>query len=202
MPVSVDGTTERGALVPDAFLAVQWTKLPGGDAPAAFVARVQKLLGGESAPSGSAVGAALDDSHGRGPAAPLSAPPTAPTESSEVAAKKLELSTNVQLAPEGGFETFVPQRSLWRRALPLVVTAIAAALVAGLVVAWRLWPAAASVTRFTLPLPEGQQFTVANRNVAAISPDGTQMVYVANRQLYLRSMSQLEAKLIPGIEIA
>ena len=25
VPVSVDGTTERGALVPDAFLAVQWT---------------------------------------------------------------------------------------------------------------------------------------------------------------------------------
>ena len=202
LPVVVDVTRDAEALVPEEFRTVQWTRMPGGETPAAFVARVRKLLGGEGAPSGSAVGAALDDSHGRGPAAPLSAPPTAPTESSEVAAKNLELSTDVQLAPEGGFETFVPQRSLWRRALPLVVTAIAAALVAGLAVAWRLWPAAAPVTRFTLPLPEGQQFAVTNRNVAAISPDGTQMVYVANRQLYLRSMSQLEAKLIPGIEIA
>ena len=45
VPVSVDGTTERGALVPDAFLAVQWTRLTGGEAPAAFVTRVRRLLG-------------------------------------------------------------------------------------------------------------------------------------------------------------
>lgn len=44
VPVSIDATTERGALVPDAFTAVQWTKLPGGEASAAFVARMQKLL--------------------------------------------------------------------------------------------------------------------------------------------------------------
>ena len=35
-------TSERGALVPDAFLAVPWTKLPGGETPAAFRARVKK----------------------------------------------------------------------------------------------------------------------------------------------------------------
>jgi hypothetical protein len=45
VPVSVDGTTERGASVPDAFTAVQWTRLPGGETSAAFLARVQKLLG-------------------------------------------------------------------------------------------------------------------------------------------------------------
>src|SRR5471032_900863 len=45
VPVSVDGTSERGALVPDAFTAVQWTKLPGGETSPGFVARVQKLLG-------------------------------------------------------------------------------------------------------------------------------------------------------------
>jgi hypothetical protein len=44
VPVSIDGTSERGALVPEAFTAVQWTKLPGGEASAAFIARVQKLL--------------------------------------------------------------------------------------------------------------------------------------------------------------
>ena len=35
-------TSERGALVPDALLAVPWTKLPGGETPAAFGARVKK----------------------------------------------------------------------------------------------------------------------------------------------------------------
>ena len=49
VPVSVDATTERGALVPDAFLAVQWMKLPGGETSPAFVARVQKLMGGTGA---------------------------------------------------------------------------------------------------------------------------------------------------------
>ncbi|MSU47648.1 MAG: TIR domain-containing protein [Opitutus sp.] len=49
VPVSIDATSERGALVPEAFTAVQWTKLAGGDASAPFVARVQKLLGGPSA---------------------------------------------------------------------------------------------------------------------------------------------------------
>jgi TolB-like protein len=45
VPVCVDGTGERGALVPDAFLAVQWTRLAGGEATPQFVARVKRLLG-------------------------------------------------------------------------------------------------------------------------------------------------------------
>jgi tetratricopeptide (TPR) repeat protein len=45
MPVSIDETNDRGALVPDSFLSVQWTKSPGGEAPPAFAGRVQKLLG-------------------------------------------------------------------------------------------------------------------------------------------------------------
>jgi TolB-like protein len=76
VPVSIDATNERGALVPDAFLAVQWTKLPGGETSPAFVARVQKLLGGEAAVSGPVVGARLDraQTEGRGPATPLRQP--------------------------------------------------------------------------------------------------------------------------------
>ncbi len=33
VPVNVDGTSDHGALVPDAFLAVQWSSLPGGETP-------------------------------------------------------------------------------------------------------------------------------------------------------------------------
>jgi TolB-like protein/Flp pilus assembly protein TadD len=46
LPVTIDGTGDREALVPDSFLAVQWTKAPGGEVPPTFVARVQKLLSG------------------------------------------------------------------------------------------------------------------------------------------------------------
>jgi serine/threonine-protein kinase len=106
----------------------------------------------------------------------------------------------VQFPSDGAFETFVAQRPWWRRALPVLSAVIVTAVVAGLV-AWRLWPAAGPVTRLTFPLPEGQLFAVnSNRNPVAISPDGTQMIYEANRRLYLRSMSQLEARPIPGTE--
>ena len=41
---------ETDADVPDSFLAVQWTRLPGGETPAAFCERVQKRLVGELGP--------------------------------------------------------------------------------------------------------------------------------------------------------
>jgi TolB-like protein/Tfp pilus assembly protein PilF len=44
LPITIDDTTERGALVPDSFVAVQWTKAPGGELPAAFCQRVRRLL--------------------------------------------------------------------------------------------------------------------------------------------------------------
>lgn len=47
VPICVDATREADADVPDSFLAVQWTRLPGGETPPAFCGRVKKLLGGE-----------------------------------------------------------------------------------------------------------------------------------------------------------
>jgi TolB-like protein/Tfp pilus assembly protein PilF len=50
VPVVVDGTGDREAFVPEAFREVQWTRLPAGETPPEFVARIQKLLSGESGP--------------------------------------------------------------------------------------------------------------------------------------------------------
>jgi len=47
VPVAIDQTTDAEALVPDAFLAVQWMRLPGGEVQAAFCDRVKKLLSPE-----------------------------------------------------------------------------------------------------------------------------------------------------------
>src|SRR5215472_5643186 len=44
VPVVIDDTRERGASVPDKFHEVQWTRLPGGEAPPEFVARINRLL--------------------------------------------------------------------------------------------------------------------------------------------------------------
>ena len=46
LPVVIDETSDRGALVPDAFLAVQWTRSSGGDVGREFVERVAALLEG------------------------------------------------------------------------------------------------------------------------------------------------------------
>ena len=54
LPVVIDDTKDREALVPKSFLGVQWTRLPGGETTPAFVTRVQKLLGGPSAPTATA----------------------------------------------------------------------------------------------------------------------------------------------------
>jgi TolB-like protein/tetratricopeptide (TPR) repeat protein len=48
VPVCIDDTPERDAVVPDSFLALQWTRLPEGETPPRFVQRVQHLLAGGS----------------------------------------------------------------------------------------------------------------------------------------------------------
>ena len=58
VPVVVDGTRDEEAFVPDAFRAVQWTRLPDGDTPAAFVVRIKQLLSSELSPLSAASAAA------------------------------------------------------------------------------------------------------------------------------------------------
>jgi TolB-like protein len=49
VPVVIDDTRESNARVPEEFLDVHWTRLPGGDAPPAFAQRVLQLLSGAAA---------------------------------------------------------------------------------------------------------------------------------------------------------
>jgi serine/threonine-protein kinase len=86
----------------------------------------------------------------------------------------------------------------WRRSIRLVVIAILIGAVA--FVAWDLRPSASlAVTRFQIPIPEGQSlFTVVNE--MDISPDGAQIVYSGGKRLYSRSMSDLTIRAIPGTE--
>lgn len=47
VPVVIDDTSDAGAFVPEKFREVQWTRLPGGETPPAFCARVKALLNPE-----------------------------------------------------------------------------------------------------------------------------------------------------------
>ncbi len=44
IPVCLDATPNAGSDVPESFQRVQWTRLPGGETPAAFVERISRLL--------------------------------------------------------------------------------------------------------------------------------------------------------------
>jgi hypothetical protein len=44
VPVCLDHTAESSADVPESFQRAQWTRLPGGNTPAAFVEQVRRLL--------------------------------------------------------------------------------------------------------------------------------------------------------------
>ncbi len=49
-------------------------------------------------------------------------------------------------------------------------------------------------------LPEGQGFTITDRPVVAVSPDGSSIVYVANQQLYIRAMDEDRSTAISGTD--
>jgi serine/threonine-protein kinase len=113
----------------------------------------------------------------------------------------VRLEIEALLADPGGVleaNQRTPPRPLWKRAIPVLATAILAAAIGGMMV-WNFKPSAPpSISRFAVALGEGQNFSNTGRPVVAVSPDGTQMVYVANERLYLRPMASREAKAIPG----
>jgi Tol biopolymer transport system component len=97
-------------------------------------------------------------------------------------------------------QTVAPRYRLWKLALAIVASAVAASAITGFAV-WSLTrPAPPIVTRFSILLGEGQQFSNPGRHVVAISPDGARIVYVANRQLYLRVLPEVEARPLLGTE--
>jgi eukaryotic-like serine/threonine-protein kinase len=92
--------------------------------------------------------------------------------------------------------------TLWRRVLPVVAAIVLSAAITGVAV-WNFKPSLPlQVTQFPLLLGENQQFTNLGATLLTISPDGTQVVYEANRQLYHRQMSELEARPIAGTQSA
>ena len=92
---------------------------------------------------------------------------------------------------------------LVRRALPLALAALLSALVTAAASWYVIRPPAMSpdVVRLSFTLPAGQSFGASNPGHSiALSPDGQQLVYMANNGLFLRSLGQDDSHLIPGSE--
>ena len=112
---------------------------------------------------------------------------------------------DVRLAMDGAFETG-SERSA--RAAPVAVSrwtlptlaAVFASLVTGLVF-WSLTRSTPpELTRFAYDLPAAHQLRSRDQQVLAVSPDGRRFVYNTIDGLYLRSMDELEARVLPGTE--
>ena len=92
-------------------------------------------------------------------------------------------------------------RSTTRSSLTNWVWPLAAAVVAGLAVAFFLpegTDADRSVSRAVIPIADS--FTVNFVSNVALSPDGKRLVYVAGKQLYVRPIESMEATPIAGTE--
>jgi Tol biopolymer transport system component/predicted Ser/Thr protein kinase len=91
-----------------------------------------------------------------------------------------------------------PRRKL-RTVLPWVAATAILCLIIAAVAVWQLKkPEPRKVMRFTYELPEGQRFTP---NIQlAVSPDGSQFVYLTTSGIYLRSVDALDARLIAGTD--
>jgi len=91
-------------------------------------------------------------------------------------------------------------RPMWKRLAMGSLLLVLGGLITGAIV-WRVRPTSqAAITRFPVFLGQDDRFTNAGRHMVAISPDGSQLVYVANRRLYLHSMSDVVARPIRGSE--
>jgi serine/threonine-protein kinase len=118
-----------------------------------------------------------------------------------------DLWLHLQWIEEGGSAAGLPAPVVAgrRRRSQLIVAALifgVAALAAAS--AWMLKPAPVAtnvIGRFAYPLRDNQRFTRTGRRVVAISPDGTKIAYIANNQIYLRQMRELEAQPIRGTDL-
>ena len=95
-------------------------------------------------------------------------------------------------------------QALLRPMLPWIALAMLLSVVVAGVSGWTLKPTPPPeprpISRFSHVLPEDHGFTSVGSSVVNVSPDGTKIVYVANSQLYLRSMDEMEPHPIPGTD--
>jgi TolB-like protein/Tfp pilus assembly protein PilF len=130
VPVVIDDTPEDDEQVPDKFREVQWTRLPRGETPPAFVERIRHLLSlGAASPAGAgpARPPRADAAHA-GAAAAANAGLAAAANAATAAAKAATPAAAGERGAAAGAS--VPARSMAGR-LPLVLALVAAVIAAG-----------------------------------------------------------------------
>ena len=115
----------------------------------------------------------------------------------------------MRLALDGVFETGSAQTAgvpaaaqpMGKRLRPIAAGALVASVAVGLG-GWSAWPAnePRAVTRFDYVLPQAQRLTVGASIVQllTVAPDGRRFVYSSSGGFYVRSMGELNARVISG----
>jgi eukaryotic-like serine/threonine-protein kinase len=113
----------------------------------------------------------------------------------DIAVARFVLEHQTDFGPTKTVSAVMPRPPLRRRIVPVLVSALLIVALTGGAVwyATRAVPEPRVVTRFTQPLDSDTAFTRLGRPLVAISPDGTQTVFVANQQLYVRRLNELKA---------
>jgi eukaryotic-like serine/threonine-protein kinase len=118
-----------------------------------------------------------------------------------IADARLEIEAMLD-APEGPTPASPPSAGRPEAHWPRLVGAVAVAAAIAGVAGWFLRPVPAPapgpVVRFSIPLPDDQDFSAAPASQIAVSPDGTRIAYTANNQIYLRNLGEREARPVPG----
>jgi serine/threonine protein kinase len=95
----------------------------------------------------------------------------------------------------------VKPRKKVRAGLPLIAAVVVLTAIIAVVAGWYLRrPKPLEVMRFEYEMPADQKYDQLNYIVLAISPDSRQLVYRTTAGLFLRSIGELAAKIIPGTE--
>ncbi len=107
--------------------------------------------------------------------------------------------------PSTGATAGAPSRKNWRKTIAWAAAGTLACVIVGITV-WMLKPAspAKQVSRTVIALSPGDQLAALDFPAVAISPDGTQIAYVAThagtRQLFLRALDSLESRPLADTE--
>jgi serine/threonine-protein kinase len=116
-----------------------------------------------------------------------------------------DLAVEIETVLSQPHEVAVRARSSSR--VPWAVAALA--LIAGVVVAWALWPAPANraVIRLSVDLGVNAELFTSLGSALSLSPDGKLLAFVASsenepRRMYLRRLDELRASVLPGTEDA
>ena len=122
-----------------------------------------------------------------------------------------DLTSELKFVTEGSAQTTVvapvtvaPSSSRRRLLMPVALAAVLGALIAGVGI-WsvmRVAPTPARLTRFVVnTAPDAPLQPTATKPDVAISPDGSLVVFLANSQLYVRRLDQLQATPLRGSEL-